>query len=295
MTGGIMSIEVAVSLIEQGDFEGALEHLWDLIDGGDEEARLQMAYLQDDLGLHYFSQDQYLYLIENEPNFAQEAARGAIQNYVWFREYESARELLAEFPALNGELGSFVQNSEDNFSTLNKGADFISSVVTDIFRDVEDVRAQFYSNLGIDIFRTKSNIDEWLMNIAIDLQNEPNSVLANLSLEVPIAGSVALQRPLKAIIGSAADRVRDHLKSCADAIGHLSNLPESGLPANQTFIEACASGKKAANKLIWLVYSADQNLEPGDSQLIQTVCWGLQRMGNIREGFAGFVLAGVTD
>ena len=290
-----MSLELTNKLIDQGDFEGALESLWNLIDGGHQEARLQLAYLQDDLGLHYFSQDQYLYLLENEPDFALEAAQGAIQNFVWFREYESAKELLAKFPSLQGSLATYVQNSEENYSTTNKGTEFIASVISDIFRDRDAVGAEFYSNLGLEVFRAKLNIDEWLMNIAIDLANQPKSALANLALEVPIAGSVAVERPLKEIVGSATDRARELLKTCADAIGMLSSLPESSLSGNPIFTEACAAGKKASNKLIWLVYSEDLELEPGDSQAIQNVCWGLQRLGNNQDAFAGFVLAGVTD
>lgn len=290
-----MSIEVTKELIEQGNFDQALDGQWELIDGGDPEARLDLAYLQDDLGLHYFSQDQYLYLIENEPDFALEAARGAIQNYVWLREYESARELLNNYPTLQSDLGSYAESSEANFSTLNKGAEFIEDLVSSIFAKIEEVKSDFYSNLSLDNLQTKLSMEEWLMNIAIDLSNQPNSAMGNVAIEVQVAGSMAVSRPLKALVGNETGRARDYLKTCADAIGLLSDLPEFALRVNPIFQEACAAGKKAANKFIWLTYSQDQELSPEESQAIENICWGLQRLGDTSEGFAAFVLAGVTE
>lgn len=290
-----MSIEETKQLIERGNFEQALDGQWELIDGGDPEARLDLAYLQDDLGLHYFSQDQYLYLLENEPDFALEAARGAIQNYVWLREYESARELLTSFPALQSDLLAYVESSEAGFLTLNKGSEFIEDLVSSIFADMEKVKSDFYSNLSLENLQTRLSMQEWLMNIAIDLSNEPNSAMGNLAIEVQVAGSMAVSRPLRALVGNDIDRARDYLKTCADAIGLLSDLPEFALRVNPIFQEACAAGKKAANKFIWLTYSQEKELSPEESQAIENICWGLQRLGDTSEGFAAFVLAGVTE
>lgn len=290
-----MSIEITRQFIEQGDFEEAQNNHWSAIDAGAEEVRLDLGHLFDDLGLHYFSQDQYLYLIENEPDFALEAARGAIQNYVWLREYESARELLTSFPALQGDLLAYVESSEEGFSTLNKGAEFIEDLVSTIFADIADIQGDFLSNLSLENLQTKLSMEEWLMNIAIDLSNQPGSAMGNVSIEVSIAGSMAVQRPLKTLVGSEIDRARDYLKTCADAIGLLSDLPEFALRVNPIFQEACVAGKKAANKFIWLTYSQDQELSPEEAQAIENICWGLQRLGDTREGFAAFVLGGVTE
>lgn len=290
-----MSIEITRQLIEQGNFEEALDNQWSLIDGGDEEARIDLAHLQDELGLHYFSQDQYLYLIENEPDFAQEAARGAIQNYIWLREYDSARGLLGQFPTLQKDLSDYVESSEANFSTLTKGAEFIEDLVSSIFTDIEAVQADFYSNLSLDNLQMKLAMEEWLMNIAIDLNNQPNSSMGNVSIEVSIAGSLAAQRPLKTLVGSEIDRARDYLKTSADAIGVLSGLPEFALRVNPIFQEACVAGKKAANKFIWLTFTQDRELNPEESQAIENICWGLQRMGDTSQGFAAFVLAGIIE
>ena len=290
-----MSIEITRQLIEQGNFEEALDNQWSLIDGGDEEARIDLAHLQDELGLHYFSQDQYLYLIENEPVFAQEAARGAMQNYVWLREYDSARDLLGQFPTLQKDLSDYVESSEANFSTLTKGVEFIEDLVSSIFTDIEAVQGDFHSNLSLDNLQMKLAMEEWLMNIAIDLNNQPNSSMGNVSIEVSIAGSLAAQRPLKTLVGSEIDRARDYLKTSADAIGVLSGLPEFVLRVNPIFQEACVAGKKAANKFIWLTFTQDRELNPEESQAIENICWGLQRMGDTSQGFAAFVLAGIIE
>lgn len=290
-----MSIEVTKQLIEQGNFEKALDGQWKLIEEGDAEARLDLAYLQDDLGLHYFSQDQYLYLLENEPDFALEAARGAIQNYVWLREYESARELLNRFPSLRGDLGAYVDSSEANFSTLTKDVDFIEDLVSTIFSEYGAVQSDFQANLSLENLQTKLSMEEWLMNIAIDLSNQPHSAMGNVAIEVQVAGSISVSRPLKSLVGNETERARDYLKTCADAIGLLSDLPEFALRVNPIFQEACAAGKKAANKFIWLTYSQDQELSPEESQAIENICWGLQRLADTSEGFAAFVLAGVTE
>jgi hypothetical protein len=291
----MMSIEVTRQLIEEGDFEAALDNQWSLIDGGDEGARLDLAHLHDELGLHYFSQDQYLYLIENEPDFALEGAHGAIQNYVWLREYDSARDLLSQFPSLQGDLSDYVESSEANFSTLTKGAEFLEDLVSSIYADIEGVQRDFHSNLSLDNLQTKLAMEEWLMNIAIDLSNQPNSAMGNVSIEVSLAGSLGVQRPLKTLVGSEIDRARDYLKTSADAIGVLSGLPEFALRVNPIFQEACVAGKKAANKFIWLTYTQDRELNPEESQAIENICWGLQRMGDTSQGFAAFVLAGITE
>ena len=290
-----MSVEVTRKLIEQGDFEEALNNQWALIDSGDEEARLDLAYLQDELGLHYFSQDQYLYLVENEPGLALEAARGAIQNYVWLREYDSARELLDSFPSLRGDLGAYVDSSEANFSTLTKDVDFLEDLVSTIFAEYGAVQSDFQANLSLENLQTKLSMEEWLMNVAIDLSNQPNSAMGNVSIDVSLAGSASAQRPLKALVGSDIERTRDYLKTSADAIGMLSDLPEIALRVNPIFQEACVAGKKAANKFIWLTYSQDKELNAEESQAIENVCWGLQRLGQANEGFAAFVLAGITE
>ena len=290
-----MSIEATKQLIEQGNFEQAIDGQWKLIEEGDAEARLDLAYLQDELGLHYFSQDQYLYLVENEPDLAPEAARGAIQNYVWLREYDSARELLNSFPSLRGDLGAYVDSSEANFSTLTKDVDFLEDLVSTIFSEYGAVQSDFQANLSLENLQTKLSMEEWLMNIAIDLSNQPNSAIGNVAIDIQIAGSMAVSRPLKALVGNETERARDYLKTCADAIGLLSDLPEFALRVNPIFQEACVAGKKAANKFIWLTYSQDQELSPEESQAIENICWGLQRLGDTSEGFAAFVLAGVTE
>lgn len=290
-----MSIEITRQLIEQGDFEEAQNNHWSAIDAGDAAVRLDLGHLFDDLGLHYFSQDQYLYLLENEPNFAVEAARGAIQNYVWLREYESARKLLVRFPALQSDLASYVESSEADFSTLNKEPELIENVVSSIFADVEGVKGDFYSNLSLENLQTKLSMEEWLMNIAIDLSFNPNSAMGHVAIDVQVAGSMAVSRPLKVLVGNGTDRARDYLKTCADAIGLLSDLPEYALRVNPVFQMACAAGKKVANKFIWLIYSQDHELSAEESQAIENICWGLQRLGDTGEGFAAYVLAGVTE
>lgn len=290
-----MSIEITRQLIEQGDFEEAQNNQWSAIDAGDEEARLDLCHLFDDLGLHYFSQDQYLYLLANEPDFALEATRGAVQNYIWLREYESARELLNNVRTLQSDLSSYVESSEANFSTLNKGAEFIEDLVSSIFVDIEEVKSDFYSNLSLENLQTLLSMEEWLMNIAIDLRIQPNSAMGHVAIDVQVAGSMAVSRPLKVLVGNETDRARDCLKTCADAIGLLSDLPEYALRVNPVFQMACAAGKKVANKLIWLIYSQDHELSAEESQAIENICWGLQRLGDTGEGFAAFVLAGVIE
>ena len=290
-----MSIEVAKQLIQQGQFEQALDSQWESIDRGDAEARLDLAYLFEDFGLYYFAQDQYLYLLDNEPDFALEAGSGAIKNFVWFREYDAAKALLSKFSALQGELGVYTETSAKNYFTLDRGADFLVDVISAIFNDIESVQQDFYSNLSLENFQTKLSMDEWLMNIAIDLSNKPNSAMGDVAIDIQVAGSMAVSRPLKTWVGDETDRTREYVKTCAEAIGLLSDLPEFALRVNPIFQEACAAGKKAANKLIWLKYSKNQELNPEESQAIETICWGLQHLGATHEGFAAFVLAGVTE
>lgn len=290
-----MSIDTTIGLINQGDFEAALNHQWNLIDSGDEKSRLELAHLFDEVGLHYFSQDQYLYLIENEPDFEFEAARGAVQNFVWLREYGSARELLEQFPDLRLDLKDYVESSETNFSTLNKDPIFIEDLVVAIFNDIEAVKIRFGSNLTLETLQAKSSMEEWLMNIAIDLRNNPTSSMGSMSFGLSSVGAIATQRPLRTVIGNDIDRARDILNTCAAAVVMLSNLPEFSLSGNAIFVEACAMGKKFANKFIWLSYSQDRDLSREESQAIENICWGLQRLGDASEGFASFVLASVTE
>ena len=283
-----MTNEISRNLKSLDDFKEAFDNQWNLIDSGDDEARLNLAHLFDDLGLHYFSQDQYLYLLDNQPEFALEAAYGAVTNFVWFREYDLAKQLLAKYSELPENLGAYVIDSEAEYSTLNKNSEQIELWVSQAMKDRDLVDSNFSSNHSLENLTAKLSIEELFLNLAIDINLNPNSLISSMSLEMPISADACVPRSLATIVGSPVDRARDYMRTCSLVILNLLESKEKNLFKISSFAEACIVGKKVANKFLWLMNEYDFTEE--DVTIFGNVCWGLERMQESNLQYVGIVL-----
>ena len=293
-----MTIEIAKNLISAGNFDEALDSQWDLISSGDEEARLDLAYFFDELGLHYFSQDQYIYLMENQPEFAPEAAAGAVANYVWLREYAHAIELLDQYPQLPASLRSYVRESELEHSTLSENPELIELWVSQAMGERDLIDSNFASNHSLENLKAKLYIEELLLNLAVDISQNPNTLISNMSLEIPIAVNTFVPRSLSSIVGNPVDRARDYLRTCALVILNLFESNDEDLLNNSSFIESCIRGKKVAIKFLWLMNEFDYTEE--DAITLGNICWGLERMPEMNDKFTGgfinsYIQAQISD
>jgi len=280
--------EISRKLKSLDDFKEAFDCQWNLIDSGDEEARLNLAHLFDDLGLHFFSQDQYLYLLENQPEFALEAAYGAVCNYVWFREYHLAKELLAQYSELPESLNAYVIDSEAEYSTLNKNPEQIEHWVSQAMKDRDLVDSNFSSNHSLESLTDKLYIEELFLNLAIDINLNPNSLISSMSLDVPVSADTWVPTSLAKIVGSPVDRARDYMRTCSLVILNLFESKDKNLFKISSFAEACNVGKKVANKFIWLMNEYDFTEE--DVTTFGNICWGLERMQEANLQYVSIVL-----
>lgn len=289
-----MSIEIAKTLISAGNFDEALDSQWDLISSGDEEARLDLAYFFDELGLHYFSQDQYVYLMENHPEFALEAAAGAVANYVWLREYRAAMELLTQYHQLPDSLKKFVKESESNHSMLGKNPELIEQWVSEAIQAKDSIDSNFASNHSLENLKAKLSVEEFMLNLAVDINQNPNTWISKMSLGIPIAVNTFVPRSLSSIVGDPADRARDYLRTCSLVILNLFESKAKDLLNNSSFIESCIHGKKVAIKFLWLMNEFDYTEE--DAITLGNICWGLEHMPEMSDKFTGgFISAYVQD
>lgn len=266
---------------------------WNSIDSGNINARLNLAHQFDEIGLHYFSQDHYLNLLENQSEIATEAAYGAVNNYVWFREYHAAKELLAHYSDLPDSLNTYVIESEAEYSMLGKNSGQIKFWVDQALKDRALVDLNFYQNKSLNNLKVKLSIEELLLNLAIDINQNPNALISNISVDVPISADSFVPRSLVNIVGSPVDRARDYLRTCAEVILKISESKERNLFTSSSFVEACICGKKVINKLFYLM--SELEFSKDDVTVLENICWGLEHMQEGKHQFSGWILAGFIE
>lgn len=282
----------ARSLISSGDFEGALDLLWGAIDSGSSSARLDLATLFDETGLHAFSQDQFLTLVDEGASESAEASVGVFRNLVWMRDYKSAVDLAAQNKHIRDLHGDFATISEKNFSTLRLASEDFTNLVSQLLLDREMNAAANESDRIFDSLQNRIVIDENLFNIACDLKFGDSAVLSSVSVDVPIGGGSVVSRRALDAVGDPLERAKNYLQSCASLIGALSTLDD--LKDDRPMLEIARSkGKSIANKLVLL--QEDFTLSDDESKLVSNVCWALQKSTNPIDRFAGFVLSGITN
>lgn len=286
-----ISIE-ARTLISAGEFEGALDLLWDSIDKGSESSRLALANLFDECGLHAFSQDQYEYLMSTDGPEYLHAALGLFQNLVWMRNYKAASALALKHEHIQKMHGDYATKSEQDFSTKRFPPEHFSNLISQLLFDRQENLAAIDSDETFNSLQNMMVIDENLFNIACDLKFGDSAMLASVSVEVQLGGGPSVSRMALDAVGEPLIRARNYLQTCANLIRELSTL--EGLEDDEPILEfARSKGNSIANKLVLL--QEDFTLSDEDSMLVSNVCWALQKSTTPIDRFSGFVLGGITN
>lgn len=285
------AIDLAHNQLESGDFQLGLDTIWAEIEAGSDEARVALANKFTAVGLHAFSQDQWLYLLENGSEFAQEAATGAVGNAVWMRKYGKAAELLDSNPELKADYGTYVADSYRDFCTLSLEVDSFAEAIEQLIRDDRSLESQRAQTSTLDALRNQLVIREHLFNIACDLAFNPPGLHSQVAVDVPVAGGLTLSRQAIQAVGTPIDRANDLLTTVALTIAKFAE--HGNFESDTHFLEATRKGKSISSKIILLLDGGD--MSGHTSQGIEHVCWALGQSDSIDEQFAGFVLGGVTE
>lgn len=282
----------ARKLIDLGELDAALDLMWESIDEGSQEARLDLAKLFDEVGLHAFSQDQYLALAGERGTISKEATVGLFGNLVWLRDYKAAEALALKHAHVREVFGDYATNSERDFSTLRFSTPEFSNLISQLLHDRVENSASIDTDETLTSHQNLMVIDENLFNIACDLSFTKRSILAEVSVDVPVGLGTSLPKRAIDAVGEPIDRARNYLISCSNLVAELATIEDLD-GDDPLLVAAVRNGKAVANKLVLL--QGDFTLTDSDSQLIGNICWGLLKSTNPMERFAGFVLGGITN
>jgi hypothetical protein len=282
----------AREFIEDGNFQVALDILWESIDSGSSSTRLDLGRLFDEAGLHAFSQDQYLSLMESKAPESEDAAMGVFQNLVWMRDYRAAAKLTKEHKRIQNLHGDFAIESEQEYSTLRFLPGDYSGLISQLLFDRQANLFSIESDESLNSLHKMIVIDENLFNIACDLSFGNSAAHSDVSVDLPMGSGASVPRKAIDAVGEPLDRARNYLSSCSNLIAELSSLGD--IKGDEPLlVMACKKGKAISNKLVLL--QEEFTLSVQESQHVNNICWGLLKSDDYMEKFSGFVLGGITN
>lgn len=275
-------IEVARELIENLEWSEALETLWTEINSGNEEARIALAKLFDDNSLHSFSQDHWVFLLENSSSewVRDVAATGVAQNEIFTWNINRAASIAEEFEIF-GAVNDKIQTVKDNQNI----EDFDPQEVATELDNMASEEATLLEKLG-----KKYKLDDQLE--LIRLRDTMANIAARVSFAsrtyqgVSVTTGFGVPRRLKDLIPIPADS----WYFLADAIAiALPDLVDSKRKKDQENLEAMRKlGLHALNNMFLL--RGTHSLEAEREQfVVQNIAGALGQAGH----FSGFMLAGL--
>jgi hypothetical protein len=191
-------------------------------------------------------------------------------------------------------LKSYVRESEAEHSMLSKNPELIEQWVTQAIAERDLIDSKFLSNHSLENLKAKILIQELLLNLLVDINQNPNSLISSISLELQVAVNKSVSRSLVSIVGNPLDRARDFLVTCSKVILNLSESKNQDLLNNPSFIESCKRGKKVVIKFLWLMNEYDYTKVDGIT--VGNICWGLERLPEMNDKFsARFINSYIQD
>jgi hypothetical protein len=284
-------IETALDQIESGDFQSGLDTIWAEIDTGSDEARVALANKHTEVGLYYFAEDQWAYLLESESTYFDEASFGRFGNAIWMRKYEQAARILDTNPGLKEQHANYLANSYRDFCTLSIDPTEFAELVGQLVRDSQPASSWLSKSPTLNSLLETMNVREHLFNIACDLAFNPSVIHSQIAVSTPVAGTLGVSRAALEVVGSPMQRADELLTTIASLIAAYSEMPSYS--EDPKFLEITRKGKAIANKLLLILDDGD--LTDETSQAIGNVCWALGQSRDVNERFAGYVLGGVTN
>ena len=276
-------VDAATELIENQEWAQALETLWTEIDSGNEEARIALAKLFDDNSLHSFSQDHWVFLLENSPSESvrEIAASGVAGNKLFTWNVDRAASIAEEFGL--SWLGDKIQATKENHRVLSEDLD--PQVVATELENMASEDAALLEKL-----EKKYKLEDQLE--LIRLREGMANLVATLSFTsrtyqgVSVTTSFGVQRRLKDLLPNPADS----WYFLADAIAlALPDLVDSKRKKDQENLNVLRKlGLHALNNMF--LFRGGHSLENEREQfVVQNIAGALGRAGF----FAGFILAGL--
>jgi hypothetical protein len=126
-------------------------------------------------------------------------------------------------------LKSYVRESEAEHSMLSKNPELIEQWVTQAIAERDLIDSKSLSNHSLENLKAKILIEELLLNLLVDINQNPNSLISSISLELPVAVNKSVSRSLVSIVGNPLDRARDFLVTCSKVILNLSESKNQDL------------------------------------------------------------------
>ena len=276
----------ARELIANGDFEKGLAKFWLEIDSGSDAARVELANLFTNSELHAFAQDQWLFLIQNSPDFSGVAKQGIGANRLWLRDYEGA------FSAIDGVSGAeglqqAISSGQSDDPLLDPVdlSQFAGRVLLDEATFLADLEQEFC----IETQRSLIQARDVIANISMTISYPGNKSLQALQFEYFLGNEAGVPRRLGDHFGEPKDALIRAAHACGLMIHSLST-DETNLES-ETFKSACKIGLASFEKIFLLsgeIYSPNDRVE---AQAFEAITWGLQQLGL----FSGFIYGGLLE
>lgn len=112
---------------------------------------------------------------------------------------------------------------------LSKNPELIEQWVTQAIAERDLIDSKSLSNHSLEKLKAKILIEELLLNLLVDINQNPNSLISSISLELPVAVNKSVSRSLVSIVGNPLDRARDFLVTCSKVILNLSESKNQDL------------------------------------------------------------------
>lgn len=278
-------ISIACEAIRKGSagnglWEQGLGELWDYIDAGSQEARVALASLFDEYGLHQFSQDHWRYLYETgAPQFKAKAITGIASNLSWIGDYSGALAIAAEVE-LSSELKTRIHGAKDKAASSGWNPENLALLL--------DLENQLLSSLNLQMnLDTQLQLVECRIRVANVMTHLKHNAGASQRIEainIPIAGSMVVSRPLDALL----DDIEPFWSNLAHATG-IAIAMAAEAERSDFLSELAEFGNEAVAKLHLLRGEIEVRSEL-EKEFLQNIAYAL----GVKNSFAGFILNGLV-
>jgi len=271
-----------VELIEYRSWHEGLSMIWDEIDSGNEDARVELAQVFDNYNLHSFSQDQWMYLLENGSTDAlrERGAQGVALNYLWLPDYANATSVTSSFAGLEWVRDHIVEKETEN--ELSDPA-YLSGAASHFLGQEQQLLRKLEENFNRD-----DQLDLILIRDSIATCSTVAARSHAQSLrDVAVVTALGLSRPASEALPAPEDAWSQMAHACALLIGYL--VDDAGHEQDERFHHVCKLGRISLGKMFLLRGSHDI---ANDEELfaVTNIGAGSQIAGN----FGGFILSGLT-
>lgn len=273
----------ATEMIRKGSWEDGLAYLWDHINKGNELALQALAEISDENGLHAFSQQYWSTLAEASGQAASRARQGLVSNFLWIRDYESAKSIIALDPTLTF-LSRMVSEQEEMYD-LTKRSDFLEYAQANLNRERELLNlleGSFTVSAQIELIQIRD-----VLGVLSGLISYPNTKWAGMqSISVGV-GNFQFPKPLNQSLGTPSEAWWRAAQSTCVLIERISNQDPAAVSSE--LMRFVANHGHIALQKLFLDKGLD-NLDDNDKGLINGVGWALSRLGEFSSCIYGGLL-----